>query len=331
MTRSRFSFPQAELVSIEDTSTHEIDVVKIKEGGHVFLLDMIRRAGLPFEGDFLVASVNEADGGNLWQFRDANHTGLGLLASTTEGAVIALVGSGKKGAVERIVPLQSLVSRVQPDVARMVMMKEEAATFLRRDYVLTAIESKMFEVLVKRRRAMEAEAKARAEAERQRVREERVHSILAREPLLETAIGGVRRSGIPVVEREWPMLPDGTRVVLVDDIGENGLVGNPLQAFVVMKVPGREPCKGNVAKLVQYQAAITKSTMPQPLRSELAERDGNFHEVRIYRAMDDIRKARASGLNGGTMVAVEPEAGKVIEVFAVYTDEVRTLGKFTIV
>lgn len=333
MTSGRFSFPNAVLVAVKDTSTHEVEVIKITEDGNVFFCDMLRRAGLSFEGSFLIASVKDADGNFLWKFADSNHAGLGLLAETTKGAVIALCGAGKRAAVERVIPLKSMVQHQQPDVATVMMMKSDAGKYLDREYVLTGVESKMFVILAARRKEAEAAAQAAAEAERQRRREQRVEAILAREPLLETAVGGSRRSGVPVVEAEWQMLPGGTRAILVDRIDENGQIGNPLQAFVVTKVPGKNPIKANVAKLVQYAPTTlgAKSQIPQPLYSVLAERNGVFHEVQIYEHMDTIRQARATGLNSGTMVAVKPEDGKTLEVFAVRTDEVQTVGKFIVV
>lgn len=336
MNDSRFSFPGATLVDTMDTSTHEIEVIEIKkEDGNVFLCDMIRRSGLSFGGDFLVASVKDAKKNVLWKFADVNHTGLGLLASTTEGAVIALVGSGKSGSVERVIPLGGLVRHEQSDVARLLQMKQEAAEYLGRDFVLTGVESRMFSILNERRRAAEASAKARAEEEKRRAREERVRVILDRLPLKVRTADNEERSGIPVVEAEWPMLPHGTHVVLVTRIGEDGENGDPVSAFWVRKVAGRNPQREAVVYVGQHRPLDPEVSeqAPKPVRSVLAERDGTFHEVHLYTSMDTIRRARTAGLNGGTLVAVNPEAQTEtsIEVFAVRTGEVQTLGKYVIV
>lgn len=328
-TESRFEFPGASFVMSRDTPTHEVDVVKIEGGGHTFLCEMIRRKGLAFEGDFLVASVRDKLGRPLWKFSDEKYNGVGLLAMSEYGVVVALVEKGRAGKVERVIPLRKLAdSHHRLDVARSLTMKRTAADFLLRDYVRTGAEAHMVLLLNTRRTEEERAAEEAAKAAREKLRIERVAAIMARAVLVVYTADGRTRKGVPATEQEWPMLDSGTHVVLVSAYGPEG-AGEVSHAFVVKKGDGRPPYKEHrVAASLRNPLAKRVEETPKSTRSILVEREGEFLEVALYRSMDAIRAARAAGLNSGALVAVEPDfRATTLEVFEVFAEKVETVGK----
>jgi hypothetical protein len=75
------------------------------------------------------------------------------------------------------------------------------------------------------------------------------------------------------------------------------------------------------------QSAASPQITVRPVRTTVIEKVDGAFEVELYSSMEDIRKARAAGLNSGTLVAVDVK-GFTIEVFAVHHDKIETVGKF---
>lgn len=348
----RFGFPGFGLVKVEDTSTHQIEIGTLQEGDTTFVLKMIRNVAHP-NLNFLVSSVSIGEK-VVWDFRLEGFKGVGVLAKAGDTIVITFVGNGKFGKVERVIPLNQL-SGVQPlGLIGQMALKREAAAFLGRDYELTENELKIEAAHQKRQNekqgaaariaAAAAEAAHRDEqiareaaaAAREIARQERVQKLLTRGQVVGYSAAGQRRHGVPVLESEWLSLPNGTYVVIVDSIDETtGKIGNLLEAFQVTKERGKNPRKGFPvsvsAPAAQSQTVkTTAAARYQPVGNVIIERGEDAFEVFLYPSMEVIRDARANGLNGGTLVAVDGSADPIgkIQVYAVHADRIDTVGLF---
>jgi hypothetical protein len=163
---SRFQFPGFILSGSNDTPTYEVEVGRIEHGGTVFVLDVIRNKEHT-DLSFMVAKIHDTADKLLWAFQKEGFEGVGLLAQGCDGEpVIALVGKGKTGKVERVIPLSKLVSNQPVDLRRMVWHKVEAAKFLDREYVFSTTEDRLIKIEADRKEAEQeatriAAAKAR--------------------------------------------------------------------------------------------------------------------------------------------------------------------------
>lgn len=329
MSKSRFNFPGFVWEKNLDTKTHEVEVGTVEEGGNVFDLEMLRNKQFA-NLSFMLAKVS-SQGKKFWDFKSEGFIGIGLLAKVGEQVVIALIGKGREGRVERVIPLAYLIPNKKADLRHQAALKVGAGVFLGRKVMFSAAE----EVVRKadaRRAAEEAEAKRKEnEKARETARKERLAKILARKEIMGFTATGQRRHGLPIVEGEWQSLEGGTHVVLVERIDEVGKIGKLLEAFQVIKERGRNPQKGFVVPVTPLpQAASEKPTSAAAARTIVIERDGKVYEVILFSSMDDIRTARAvAGLNGGVYVAVDQKlpSGKV-EVYAVHKDRIDTIGLF---
>ena len=334
--QSRFLFPGATFVAAKDTATHEVEVMRIEDGDNVFVLELIRKGGNP-NFNFLVASITDGDGKSLWNFKSAGFAGLGLLAKAGDETVIALVGPGRDGKVERVIPLASLIKGGPVDLARMAHLKRAAAKFLGREHQLSELEGRLLKASIERER-QEREAADRAAAEaREAARTVRIRKMLSRGQVTGYTADGKSRYGIPVLETEWASCTPGTFVIVVKTIDEQtGAIGEMVEAFKVMKERGKNPSKGYVMLVtatrpeVRTEKMVAGSAPVLPIASTAIETEKGAYEVLLFATMDDLRRARAAGLNGGTYVAVKSaQPGGQIDVYSVHTDRVDTLGKFT--
>ena len=334
-TISRFSFPDFTLLRHEDTVNHECDVGTICVNDKYCVIHMIRRKGLTFEGDFLVAKIfDDAEEKLLWEFSRQSFNGLGLLVSVNGVVAIALIGKGLQGVVEDVVLLVDILNNTPPNLLHKGQVKQKVAESLCRRYNLSDAERLVFKRARERERdevAMQEELKRQL---RKRVRAERVAQINARERItVYTIFDGRRRFGLPVVGDEWMSLPHNTHVVLVESYdNESNTVGALVEAFKVHKLGGgKKPEKGFPAPVVWDKSLSVKATAPKPLGSIVIEFDDDAcYEVAVYASMEDIRQARLAGLNGGTYVTpiTRMKDGRY-EVYSVHTNEISTVGEFT--
>ena len=346
---TRFEFPGFVATANLDTPTHQVEVGVIEDGGSAFVLHMIRNKEYAFL-NFAVAKIFDAKDKQLWTFQQAQFDGVGLLAKAGDITVIALVGKGRYGQVERVIPLHSLVASKPIGIRELIKLKVAAAEFLDRDYILSipedTIDRKDKEVARLAARAaeeaareakapqllQEAAAQEEAKRERERIRLERIQILLARGKISGFTADGQLRSGFPVTSTEWQSCSNGVHVILVDSIGKDGTPGTMLESFKVVKEPGRNPKKGNLATVtaLKPERSETPKTMVQPTGNTMIEKNDDFFEVALYASNEQIREARAQGLNGGSYVAVnsKDKDGKIL-VYSVHHDKVHTLGAYT--
>jgi hypothetical protein len=357
---NRFGFPGFSFRKAKDTETHEVEVGTIDEGGTVFVLEMLRNIFYS-RLSFMVAKISDPQGKKLWQFTDENFDGLGLLAKAGEATVIALVDRGSRGLVERVIPLASLISGEKPDVRQGIVLKNAAADFLGRPVrfsreelivmrydercqeeadrarIETEVEAKRME---KNRQRMEREAAAAAQAQaaaerdaaKKAAREERIEKLCARAVVYAYTSDGHKHWGIPVLESEWPSLPSAKRAILVDSFNEQtGEAGKSLQAFMVVKEPGRNPYKRFLVTVFSEAPVPQENApaMPKPVRTILIDEKGQVRKVDVYPSTDAVRLARSRGLNGGSYVTVDKtdKHGRH-DVFRAYKDRMETVGPF---
>jgi cold shock CspA family protein len=105
--------------------------------------------------------------------------------------------------------------------------------------------------------------------EKLRAKKARQQSLLGREKITVVAKDGGVFYGVPVNEQEWPSVPDGTSVILVE--GYDSVTGHAailLESFVVKKQGGK-PTKYNrkvdidfLEKEVEKEAEVVQSTKP---------------------------------------------------------------------
>lgn len=315
-TVSPFNFPGFTHLRNEDTDTHEVVVGILKDGEAVYTVFLIRN-WLYAHLELLIARVERGE--KRWSFQDEKRDGVGLLAVALGMPVVAICSRGKDSKVEHVIPLSSIFTKSPLDIGLRAELKKSAADFLRMPYVFTDIEKKLF---AKRT----AEKEQEAYKAKQAAREERVRAIMARPRLTAFSSDGRERSGVPVVETEWPMLNKGTRVILVDSLEEGGV---PLESFEVGKSRGKNPVKLYRVQVSVHkpQIAAVSAQAPAPVGEAIVELPSGTFEVHLYRSMDAIREARKFGLNGGAYVAVDPgRLGVPLEIFAVYHDRVETIG-----
>lgn len=333
--KSRFKFPGFVVTANRDTRTHEIDVGKIEVSGTPLVLTMLRP--LAHQNlSFVPASVAREDGMVLWEFKRSKgeFNGIGLLVQAGDETVIALVGHGKEGKVERVIPLLNLLSSApaQIELKRAARLKWAAAKALQRQHNLSPAERRVLARDLRKQREAEHAARKAEREKREAARLERAMNIVRRGMIAAFTTEGQRRFGYPVVGDEWQSLSKGLKVIRVESIGEDGTIGAPVEAFVVWKERGQNPTKAHLLAVSAKQKVPEKEAAPQgpkPVRSEVFEMEDGAYEFLIFRSMEDIRAARAAGLNGGTFVAVDqPDTNGKYDILGVFEDRVDSVGKY---
>lgn len=336
----RFTLTGFTFVRQADTPTHEVEVGKIKVEGETLICHLIRRKGLPEGANFLIACIFDAKEENvLWTFPKGSLEGIGLLTAVEDDFVIAFAASGKTGKIFDIVSLRAHLAHKPLDMKAKIELKRRAADTLGREAEFSAKESKVFRILGERQRKEEADALQQKHEARQKAREELITLVLSRGKVTVYTHDGQSRFGFPVTESEWPMLSNNTFVVLVESYDDKlKQPGTPIEAFRIVKAGGKNPSKGSSCPVTWEQPtkAVGFGTVgqasivaPNPLYDIVAENDtGDMFEVVVYSTMDDIRRARAAGLNSGTYVAAADRTKEgIYEVFSVHSDSIDTIGK----
>jgi hypothetical protein len=322
------TFPGFILKSKKDTWTHEVEIGEVNSGGVRFVLEMIRNKQYP-DLPFVIAKIHNTTSTLLWDFKNEGFDGVGLLAQACNEVVVALVGRGKTGKVERIIPLSKLVSTQPVDLQRAIWLKADAAKFLGRELIFSLAENIILKAEIARKEVEQEAARITAAEARAAARQELISTILKRGKLEVFTADGRRRFGLPVLEGEWTSLHDRTFVVLIDSVGEDGKIGNVIEAFQIIKERGRNPQKGSPAPVTVARPTLAqaKPGVKKAGVTVVETEDGAF-EVQLYETMDDIRQARMAGLNGGTLAAVRGKPKAKITVFSVRHDGIETVGEF---
>lgn len=324
----RFQFPGFALTAAKDTDTHEVEIGTIEDGGRRYVLELVRNkkmSHLPF----LISKIT-LDDELVWTFKGSGWAGLGNLANTDRGPVIALVGAGKGGKVQRVTPLFIFKGGPRADIRVLSDLKRQAAEFLGLNYEASESERLLMRALATKKREEEEAQKAAAREQRAAEREERLRVIMARGRAVGYTADGSKRHGLPVLEGEWQGLSNGTFVILVDSI-KDGEVGDYIEAFQVNKANGSHPSKAGttvVTKELPVHRVAAQSTLIAPVGMTAVEMADGIFEVDLYASVDDIRKARQQGLNNGAFVGVKPLPGKKVQVFAIYKDRQDSVGDY---
>lgn len=326
---SRYDFPGYAKISMNDTSTHQFEMGTIMAGEHLFTVSLLRAVNFEKgrEFPFLVSKI-EHGGKVIWDYKSCGHSECyGRLAWANDELVIAFISKGVNGKVVDVTALADILAHRQTSLDRKIKLKRAAADFLNRQVEYSSHEQTVIELLAKRQR--EEEVAKKEEGHRQRLAEKlkRRAVIMAREKVYTFTLDGQPRSGIPVVGDEWHSLPSGTWVILVESYDDD--VGKPIEAFVVDKAPGGKANKGKRVFVRATQGEGRLETV-KVIKTVLVEGDGDFYEVQIFRSMNDIKTARAQGLNGGTRVAVE-SATDQITVLSVTNGGIKTEGVFNVI
>ena len=342
--KTSFSFEGFTQLRDESTSTHDVVVGTLKTGEEVFMLHLVRNATLPFKAEFLLVEVwDRTEKKRLWRFKDIDFSGNCFLVQTDLGIAIALVGRGKQGEVERVIPFKDFSSHQPTDLRKLIGLKKAAAKALDRRYQLTETEQRLVkidqardeELRKKRKEALEAERQAEKAAalKKRAAREARVAALKARPRVEVFAEGGKVCHGTPVTETEWQSLPHGTYVVLVQSYDdESGECGEAFEFFWIQKNGGR-PRKERLTP-VSFNRSTDKASgikLPEPVRTVLIERDGNVFEAKVFETIEVVRQAVKIGLNGGTYVTSEDrvDADKA-EIFSATSEGLKTVGNLTV-
>ena len=325
----RFQFPGFSFREAQDTATHQVEVGTIQDGGVTYLVTMIRNKQFDFLR-FGVSQIRDSNERDLWLYALGGIDGFATLANANSQTVMAIIGKGKYGKLERVIPLSSLTNHTPINIRSLIRLKHAAAAFLGMDYVLTNSEATVDRLDREREAVRKLEAFRAEAAERATARERRVRELLTRGQVTGYTIDGTARHGIPVLESEWMSCSNGTSVVIVESISEDGTIGAPREAFKVVKERGKDPKKGFSAFVTAKKPTIdTINQIVRPVGSVVIEKDDDALEVHLYSSMEVIREAQKKGLNGGTLVAVKGrDHGGKIQVFAVHHDGIRTLGNF---
>jgi hypothetical protein len=335
MSTPRFNFAGFTLLRTADNATHEVEVGKVTMGEQSFVVHMIRRAGLAFEGNFLLAKICDSTENELWNFSVTQFNGVGLLARVGDELVISLVGRGREGKVEDVIPFSSIFEHQPVGILRKFELKKGAADFLGREYQISVAENKLHKIALEQKLAAEVAAREAAAEARREAREQLKRTIFARGQIQVYTSTGQKRFGYPVLETEWSSLDKGTSVVLVESVGANGPVGKVVEAFQIKKERGKNPEKDFLTPVTLERpiaVSATTTSMPRPIDSIIIVREGEPFEVALYSTMDDIRQARSAGLNSGSYAAARDHKGNGkdgrIEVFSIRKDGITTLGLF---
>jgi hypothetical protein len=322
----------------QDTDTHYVEVGMITDGKFDFRATVIRSNKISDDGFFLISKIADEKNAELWNFKQEHFDGLGTIAKAGDAYVIALIGKGWKGKVERIVPFSTMKSHQPMDLRQKIELKKLAAEFLNRDFELSEPERliqardvvKPTAEQIEKQRELAAQIAAEEAVKKQQreaARAERVRKILAREVITGFTAEQQERYGVPVLSGEWPSLPDKTRVIIVSSYDdETATVGNLIEAFAVMKLPQKNPQK---QYCVPVSAEVSKPAAPVVKPKNVVIFKGEeAYEALLFPTMDDLRAAQRAGLNGGSYATVNKVVDGKVEVYAVRKDGIKTIGCF---
>lgn len=215
------------------------------------------------------------------------------------------------------------------NLSDVVLLKEEVASFFEVRPNFSAIETRVYNSILATRRFAQEQERATRQAERQaqlaqeaernqaaiRARQERRAAILARRQIRGFTEEGTLRRGYPVVDKEWEVLEDGTFCIQVESYDvETGACGPMIEAFQVNKKSGGRVSKRG-AKLV-FPEKVTAASL-QAVKEILVQQGEVFHEVPVYEHYEALKTLQEKGVNGSTLVGVQPAPDQPLEVYAI--------------
>lgn len=336
----RFVFPGFITTGRQDTSFCEVETGTITAGGQDMEVIVTKSKKAPKGASFL-PTVVKVGGKQVWGFRDENFEGMLRLAMAGNTPVIAFTEKrGRDVFVVRVLPLEDTSSLIRMrvgdemrtvgknrSVQEVMALKRAAAEWLGIRVELNEVEEKAYQLLNEHRRLVREGEMADREARRR----EMMNKIISRPKIYAFRDDGRRVSGFPVIGEEWQCLKGGEFVIRVELYNdEDHSHGVPVEAFYVNKSLGGRVDKGGLVSPIFAEKPIisTRSEMPSIKHVILVDLDG-LREVFVYHSMDEIRKTRELGLNGGTFVTAETEKSEdgKYTIYAVYREKVETVKK----
>jgi len=305
-------------------------------GGDVFVTVHLIRSKATLERypdtKFLISKVF-GDDGLIWQFAGAKFKGIGFLAMAGNEVVVALVEKKTNGKVLDVVSLSAIIEHKQLDVSSKIRMKRLAAKFLGLDFSLSDIEKKVSKIKFDQ----EKEKETKVRAERRHARDAKRRRIMSRKEVKGFTADGAPRHGIPVVGDEWQSLPGGKLVILVEEYDEeDNKAGELIEAFYVDR-DSNPPKKGKPASVSREAKKTSVSgsgaVMPAHLKTALIDTENGMFEVMVFKTKNDIKAARAAGLNSGTYVTSEESVveGGLYQIQSISEKEAPTVATTSLI
>ena len=269
--------------------------------------------------DFLISSIYDQFNKTIWNFREENFKGRGLLVphKEIEEHIIVLEKWGK---VHKIIPVTDLLRRKAvtgpggkiffvggKSTKEIIAIKRYVAKYLNMELVFSKEEQTFIcaqESLERKKVAEAMELKKQQEQERylaeERIRQEKIKTILARPEIRAISPDGKKLRGIWVKEGEWQMLSFRIPVILVE-IDESGTM-KVLEAFFAEKTISGRPKKGS-PKIALPEVKEQKESIANVEKIFFFEIEGELVEA-LSCSAENFINIKKSGLNGNTLFAV---------------------------
>lgn len=330
MTQSRFNIPYYRCQSILDSESCEVEQGKITldEGKKVFKLTLLRPYSVPAHVPPIVTEV-KYQGKVIWE-QDRDPDCVYNITVVNETLVVCKTEKGHGGKILSVESLSHKVNHRQPSVTEQYKLKISAGKFFKRDFVMDKTDHLAAEIIKKtlaEKEEAEKEARDRKKIEKAKRRQEVTEEVFGRDQVTAYRDDGRERTGYPVLESEWQLLPHGTYVILFKDKEEDAFT-RIKETFKVIKTQGQPAKKAEIAKVYLESPLERKKKAPQPVKTGVAMIGDDAFEVQIFATSDDLRLAHDMGLNGGTYVTSkdrESEGG--YEVFSAQADRLKQIGR----
>ncbi len=321
--------------------------VVVYDAGNGLRVEALMSLNAPEGSEHLPAKVVDKEGKTLWKFDKYRYPGAfaWLREVDSFGAVIAYATRRELIEVISIAHLpkthivQDAAGRESyeggPGILQVVELKQLLAEDLGLEPHLTTNEL----IIVNRQRQVRAALRAELRKLKVQAREvarqalaqdraERVAAILARKPVAGFTVEGQRLTGIPVVDKEYEMLPHGKFVIVVASYDvETGQCGEMSEHFLIKKTSGGRVDKANPRLVTKANPAERQSAAKVETKF-LFEISNDFVEVGLYRRAD-IDALHAAGLNSATKVGLFPaNTDGTITIYEVTKKGVKEIGAY---
>lgn len=315
--------------------------------GNDIKVEALKSLKAPAGAEHLPAKVIDSNGKILWKFDKHRYPGAYAWLREVDGFGAVIAYATRSELIEVISVKDLPQMRIVCDatgrenyegglgILKVVELKELLAADLEVEAKFTPNEAMVARRLReqkqeedKARRLAEAGARQAARDVQAREQAARVASILARKPIVGFTPDGQRLTGIPVVAKEYEMLPSGKFVIVVASYdSETGTYGDLVEHFSIRKTGGGRVEKINPRVVSKANPAERQSAAR--MEAKLLFDIGNDPvEVGLYRRAD-IDALHASGLNGATKVGLAPmNPDGTVTIFEVVKKGVREIGKF---
>lgn len=321
-----------QIVESKRSDTHEVALGLVEEDGVKYDIELFRSLNAP-EGNFLASNV-KVDDKEIWHFKKTGYKGICAVTEVGDKVVFYFLSYDRK--LEWVITINCLKSLqviegefvTSLDVNEAISLKRLVASKLGSVVKFSPAENKVLGYLLSEQKKKEDSMRL----ERLRLKEEKRDRIMSREIISAYTETGAGRFGRPVVGEEWHCLSSGTFVVLVESFDEGtGKCGPAIEAFAIKKGKGGRPEKENAVMVTDERPPVRRIPDVKASAVFVFDINGAFRSVPVYKTMDEIRQARANGLNGGSLVTSEDrkdEKGRYT-IFAVSDPEIKTMGQFS--